>query len=64
MMCRTYGALVFFPFYPALTRWANFSTRLRRWLDALRDASMPTFAQHPERSGSLDQTQEMRPAVG
>ena len=28
--CRAYGALVFFYLYPALTRWANFATRLRR----------------------------------
>ena len=30
IMCRAYGALVFFYRYPALTRWANFAARLRR----------------------------------
>ena len=29
-MCRAYGALLCLAAYPALTRWANFSARLRR----------------------------------
>jgi hypothetical protein len=32
MMCRAYGALLFLLPDPALTRWANFAARLRRWL--------------------------------
>ena len=31
-LCRPYGARSFFSANPALTRWANFATRLRRWI--------------------------------
>jgi aminoglycoside phosphotransferase len=47
--------------YPALTRWANFATRLRRWLHVCNPAHCPMQELEDwNRFGKVRQTYEKR----